>query len=705
MKSKRAPVKQPISKSIIRVDSRAKLRGEAQYVSDWEFENMLYARTFRSTKAKAKILSIEIPDIPEGYFIVDKNDVPGVNRMRTVVSDHPLFAEDNVQYIGQPILLVVGPDREGIDSIYSQIKPEYQEETPLLTLEEAEKHSKVFTDYNYKKEDPEKAFANAHRIIEDSFSTGYQEHVYLEPQGIAAEFKDDTLFVYGSMQCPFYVEGALMDAMDMPKEKIRVVQTVTGGAFGGKEEFPSLNGCHVAIAAKKTGHPVSMIYDRDEDILCSTKRHPSKVRFKAALDENDDLVGLDIDVLLNAGAYNGLSPVVLQRAIFSATNVYHIKNLNVRGRNYMTNVLPSGAYRGFGAPQTIFAIEMLFYNIAKKLGVDPLEYKMRHLLKQADSTCTGGCVREEVKMPEIIEKIVKSSDYYNKLKNNKKYQGIGISLFLHGCGFTGKGESVINGKIELIKNKDIVTFKVSSVEMGQGAETVLRKIVAETLEIPIEKVIYETVDTGKVPDSGPTVASRTTMIVGGLLQKTAMQMKERWDDLENLELTNNYKQPKYLSWDDENFRGDCYPVHSWGANVAEVEIDPVTYELTVKKLHAVFDVGVPIDERALIGQMEGGVVQGVGWATIEVMESDLGRLKQANLTDYKIPTSMDVPEIDCDFVLNPYEFGPFGAKCAGELSFVGSPPAVAAAVAHAMGKAINHLPITPEVLMEMDNED
>lgn len=698
-------MKQPISKSILRVDSRAKLRGEAQYISDWKFENMLFAKTLRSTKAKAKILSIELPEIPEGFFIVDKHDVPGANRMRTVISDHPLFAEDDVQYIGQPILLVVGPDRETIYSISSQIKIEYEEEEALFTLEEAEEKSTVFTDYSYTKEDPDTAFKNAHKIIEDTFSTGYQEHVYLEPQGIAAEMKGDTLFVYGSMQCPFYVKGALLDAMDMPEDKIRVVQSITGGAFGGKEEFPSLNGCHVAIAAKKTGHPISMIYDRDEDIMCSTKRHPSKTRLKAALDENNHIIALDIDIMLNAGAYNGLSPVVLQRAIFSATNVYNIKNLKVRGRNYMTNLLPSGAYRGFGAPQSLFALEMLFHNIAIKLGLDPLEYKMRHLLKQGDPTCTGGQVREKVVMPEIIEKIVKSSDYYNKLKNNKKYQGIGISLFLHGCGFTGKGETMINGEIILVKNKDIVTLKVSSVEMGQGAETALRKIVSETLEIPIEKVIYGKVDTGLIPDSGPTVASRTTMIVGGLLREASLEMKERWNEVEFLEISKKYEHPKYLSWDDENFHGDAYPVHSWGANIAEVEIDPVTYELTVTKLHAVFDVGVPIDERALIGQMEGGMVQGVGWATIEVMESYQGKLIHKNLTDYKIPTSMDVPEIDCDFVLNPYEFGPFGAKCAGELSFVGSPPAVAEAVANALRKPINHLPITPEKLMEIDHED
>ncbi|MCF7833007.1 MAG: xanthine dehydrogenase family protein molybdopterin-binding subunit [Candidatus Marinimicrobia bacterium] len=665
---------------------------------------MLYAKTVRSTKAKAKITAIKLPDIPKDYYVVDRNDVPGVNRMRTVVSDHPIFAEEDVQYIGQPILLVVGPDREIIYKIVSQIEIKYQEEEALFTLEEAEKRSTVFTDYNYKKSDPKKAFEQAVRIIEDEYSTGYQEHVYLEPQGIAAEYKDDTLFVYGSMQCPFYVKNALLETMALPEEKIRVVQTVTGGAFGGKEEFPSLNGCHVAVATHKTRQPVVMIYDRDEDILCSTKRHPSITRFKAGLDEYDQIIALDIDVLLNAGAYNGLSPVVLQRAIFSATNVYNIEHLNVRGRNFMTNLVPSGAYRGFGAPQTIFGIEMMFQDIALILGIDPLEYKMRHLLKQNDPTCTGGSIHEEVKMKEIVQKAVEQSDYYNKLKTNKKYQGIGISLFLHGCGFTGKGETLIKGKIILQKNKDVVILKVSSVEMGQGAETVLPKIVAHTLDIPIEKVIYETVDTGLIPDSGPTVASRTTMIVGGLLRECALEMKARWDEAETFEVSKIYKHPDFLHWDDDTFHGDAYPVHSWGANVAEVEIDPITYELTIKKITAVFDVGVPIDERALIGQMQGGIVQGIGWATIEVMKTANGKLIQKNLTDYKIPTSMDVPGIDCDFVLNPYEFGPFGAKCAGELSFVGSPPAVAAAVENALGKPIKDIPITPEMLMEIDND-
>ena len=698
-------MKESISKPIQRVDGPAKISGEAKYIDDMHFENQLYAKTLRSSRVKAKILSISKPELPEGYFIIDKDDVPGINRMRTVISDHPLFAEDTVEYVGQPILLVVGPDREIVLNILTQVVIEYKNLEPLHTLEEAEAGSKVFTDYHYEKGEPEKAFAGAVTVIEDEYRTGYQEHVYLEPQGMAAEYRGDTMFVYGSMQCPFFVEGALTEALGWDAGRIRVTQTVTGGAFGGKEEFPSLTACQVAIASLKTKQPVSMIYDRDEDIICTTKRHPSIVRYKAALNRDNDVIALDIDVLLNAGAYNGLSPVVLQRAIFSATGIYNFPHLNVRGRNFMTNNAPSGAYRGFGAPQTIFGTEMLMHNIAVKLGVDPLDYKIKHLIKRGDPTCTGGKIRDEVKLPEIIAKVMEMSGYHRKIQRHEKFKGIGISLFLHGCGFTGNGEQMIKGKITLKKSGENVILKVSSTEMGQGAETCLRKIVAYSLEISIGRVIYESVDTGLVPDSGPTVASRTTMIVGGLLHQASLELKDRWNEAEEIKISRIYQHPDYLDWDNDTFRGDAYPVYSWGANVAEIDIDPVTYEIDVKKISAVYDVGTPIDETTLKGQMQGGIAQGIGWATIEVMNIDKGKLVQRNLTDYKIPTSMDVPEIECEFISNPYEFGPFGAKCAGEMPLSGSAPAVAAAVSNALSVPIKSIPLTPEYLMELDKHE
>ena len=190
-----------------------------------------------------------------------------------------------------------------------------------------------------------------------------------------------------------------------------------------------------------------------------------------------------------------------------------------------------------------------------------------------------------------------------------------------------------------------------------------------------------------------------------MLQQAGLELKDRWHEADKIEVTRTYRHPDYIDWNNDTFQGDAYPTYSWGANVAEVEIDPVTYEIDVKKISAVYDVGLPIDETALRGQMQGGIVQGIGWATIEVMKTDEGRLIQKNLTDYKVPTSMDVPEVECDFINNPYEFGPFGAKCAGELPFVGSPPAVAAAVSNALGVPIRSIPITPEMLMEMDSDE
>ncbi|MCK4716362.1 MAG: molybdopterin-dependent oxidoreductase, partial [Candidatus Marinimicrobia bacterium] len=388
-----------------------------------------------------------------------------------------------------------------------------------------------------------------------------------------------------------------------------------------------------------------------------------------------------------------------------ATGVYNFPHLKVRGRNFKTNNVPSGAFRGFGAPQTIFGTEMLMHDIAVKLGTDPLDYKIKHLLKRGDPTCTSGKIRDEVKLPEIIEKVEKMSGYRRNIEKHKKFKGVGLSLFLHGCGFTGKGEAIIKGKIVLKKNGDCVTLKVSSVEMGQGAETCLRKIVAHTLSLPMEKVTCETIDTGLIPDSGPTVASRTTMIVGGLLRRASLELKDRWNEADEIEISKTYKHPDFLSWDDDKFEGDAYPTYSWGANVAEIEIDPVTYEIDVKKITAVYDIGVPIDKKTLIGQMQGGIVQGIGWATIEVMNTKKGNLVQSNLTDYKVPTSMDIPEIECEFIENPYEFGPFGAKCAGELPFVGAAPAIAAAASNALSVSIKNIPITPEYLMELDKHE
>ena len=693
-----------ISSSIPRLDADKKIAGQAEYVGDMTMENLLHARTVRSSKAHARILNIHVPELPAGYDVVNYKDVTGNNRMQTVVSDHPLFAEDTVNYIGQPILFIIGPSKEKTAELASQVTVEYEELAPVSTIEEAEQTKNTHVAYDYSKGDPESAFSEASKIITDEYRTGQPEHLYLETNGVIARYENGKVIVYGSFQCPYFVKNAVIYATNLPEERVRVVQTVTGGAFGGKEEFPSLLAAQAANAALKSQQSVRLILDRKEDMEASTKRHPSVMKYRAALNENNEITALEIDITFDGGAYATISPVVLQRAMFTATGVYNFPGLIVKGRVAKTNKVPSGAFRGFGSPQVLFGIEQLMNRIAVETGNAFLPFKKRYFLEKGDTTATGGKMWGDVKIREVLNKINEMSGYEKKKQSPGSNRGVGVSFFLHGCGFTGKGEVDISGEVILKKKGNKVSIHTSNVEMGQGASTTLIKIVAYSLSIPEEDVDFVQQDTDAVPDSGPTVASRTAMIIGGLVKKACNRLLEQWHE-EETEVKEVYKHPDYVTWDNDKFQGDAYPIYSWGANVAEVEVDPVTCEVKVEKLWGVFDIGVALDEEIIKGQMQGGMLQGLGFAYLEKMTSDKGKLGQLNLTDYTIPTALDVPEIELDFVENPYEFGPFGAKCAGELPLSGVAPALAEAVGQALNITVHEAPMTPEYLKERYHED
>lgn len=704
-----------INKTIKRVDAKDKIEGRVKYLCDLDFKDLVYAKTLRSSRPRAKILSIDVPKLPHGYHIVDKHDVLGKNRVEIIFDDQPFFAEDVVNYIGEPILLVVGPNKEVILDIISSIKVNYQDMDPILNIEEAEsgtknplyKKNNCFADYQYTKGNIDEIINQSTNFIEDEYKTGYQEHVYLETQGMIGKYENDKVTIYGSMQCPFYIKNAVEQGLGWDEKRVRIIQTPTGGGFGGKEDYPSLIAGHVAFAAVKVKKPVQLLLDREEDISFTTKRHPSLIKIKTYFDSNNKIIARDIDIKLDAGAYAGLSSVVLQRAMFSITGVYNIPNLKVRGRAFSTNNVVSGAFRGFGAPQAFFAIEMHMENIANKVGINSLELKKKYLLKKGDTSSTQGLFQYDISLNEIIDEIEKISNYKKryekKPKKKNKLKGVGCSLFYHGCGFTGSAEQkLIKSKIKLRKHANgIVEIIVSSVEMGQGVSTTLRKIVAQVLEIPIEKITYNNPDTDKVPDSGPTVASRTIMIVGKLLEDGARDMKKIWNKYPEFEVEKIYKHPQNMKWDDEKLKGNTYQAYSWGANMVEVEIDPVAYEINVTGIWAVYDIGKAIDEKIVQEQIEGGIIQGLGHGTIEVMKVKNGMLLQKNMTDYIIPTSKDFPNIKSKLIENPYEHGPFGAKGLGELTFVGAPVAIALAVQNALGIPIKQIPVTPEYLMEV----
>ncbi|HEX2953783.1 MAG TPA: xanthine dehydrogenase family protein molybdopterin-binding subunit, partial [Bacillota bacterium] len=648
-------------------------------------------------------------------FIVDRHDIPGKNRVKVIIEDQPVFAEDQVNYIGEPILLVVGHDKTDILKILKEIRVAYEDIPPVLTLEEAEQSElfpifgddNCFVTYAHCHGDVDTAFKTAETIIENEYRTGYQEHIYLETQGVLATYEKSRVSVFGSIQCPFYVKNALISALGFESDRIRVVQTTVGGAFGGKEDYPSLIACQAAVAALKTGKPVQLLLDRLEDIEVTPKRHPSVIKIRTALNEHHRIIALEADIRLNAGAYMGLSNVVLQRAMFNIAGVYSVPNIRIKGRAVATNTVPNGAFRGFGAPQSIFAMEMHMDGVARELGLDPLEFKVNHMAKKGDLTATGGTFRHDIKLVELIAAVDTMSGYREKIKefNTRKegpYRGIGLAMVLHGCGFTGSGErDHIKARVKLRKlSHDRVEILVANVDMGQGLKTCLKKVVAKRLGLPMENIIYENPDTDRVPDSGPTVASRTTMIVGKLLANAAKRLKERWYEGGFIEVTESYKHPPEMQWDDTTFLGDAYPAYSWGVVAVEVEIDPVTYEIETKGTWAAFDIGTAIDRRIIRGQIEGGLLQGLGYGSLEVMQGKAGRVQQRSVTDYIIPTAMDAPKIASQLIDNPYDQGPFGAKGAGELTLVGGAPALAAAVGNALGIRIDRLPVTPEYLME-----
>lgn len=709
-----------ISDPVVRTDFEEKISAVSRYVDDLTFKDMLYAKTVRSQRTRAKIKNITVPYLDDGYFTVDYKDIPASNIVKEILDDQPFFANGEVNFIGEPLMLIVGTDPHKVAELAEKVVIDYEDLTPVLSYEDSLRKDIIpiygldncFAEYEISRGNVGKAFAQAERVVEKTYETGYQEHIYMEPQGMIAVYENRTITVYGSMQCPYYIKHALEKAFGWNSERIRIVQTTTGGAFGGKEEFPSIIAGHAAFAAFKTGKPVKLIYEREEDIISTTKRHPSVITVKTALDSNQKITAVDIDIKLNAGAYAGLSSVVLQRAMFCSTGVYNFENFIIKGKAYATNTVPTGAFRGFGGPQAIFAIETHMNTLAFMLHQDVIDFKSRYMVKAGDKTTTGGTFRGSLKLPEIVNRVKEMADYKNlcseKNSVNSIKKGVGFSIFLHGCGFTGSGEQqVIKASTVLKKNYDgTVSIFISNVEMGQGLGTVMRKIVASSLGIDISTVIYTAVDTDKVPDSGPTVASRSTMIVGGLLVKACEELKQRWDEEGIVEVQADYQQPSWLEWDNELLKGDAYPSYSWGADIALVSVDTLTYELSIEKIWTVMDIGIPIDTNTLCGQIEGGILQGVGYSSCEVMSMKEGRILQKNLTDYIIPSSKDSVDISLDYIINPYENGPFGAKGAGEIPFLGVGPAVAGAVLDAIKKPVYKLPLTAEYLMEViENED
>ncbi len=731
-----------IGRSITRKEGRAKVTGQARYVDDLSPDGMLHGVTVRSPIARGRITAITFdPAVPwDEFVIVTAADIPGHNRVKLIADDQPYLASGVVNHAEEPVVLIAHRDRAIADDARRRVTIDIEPLRPVLSIDEAlsGRHviwgaDNVFKRYAVSKGDVDHAFAAAPIVVEGEYETGAQEQLYIEPNGmLAVADPAHGVTVWGSMQCPYYIHRALAGLFNLPGEAIRVVQMETGGGFGGKEEFPSVIAGHAALLAWKAGRPVKMIYGRTEDMLCTTKRHPSRTRHRTAVSADGRLLAMDIDFTIDGGAYCTLSPVVLSRGTIHAAGPYSCANVRVSGRAVATNVPPHGAFRGFGAPQSLFALERHMDKVAAAVGLTPEDFRRRNFIKVGDTLAVGQTITEPVDMPALLDRALLLSGYHDKRARFTREnpgravkKGIGLAAFMHGAGFTGSGELHLSSVVAVEATVEgTIRVLSASTEIGQGTNTIFSQIAAEALGIDCADIDVVQPDTSIVPDSGPTVASRTCMVVGKLVETAALGVKHALIDsgylpplysraefqlackryveaLGSLRGSAQYQPPPGLSWDDEKYVGDAYGTYGWAVYVAEVSVDTRTWETRVDDFVAVQEVGKVINPTLAAGQIEGGVAQGIGWALYEDVVWREGRMANPQMTNYIMPTSMDLPPIRVYFEEVPYPYGPGGAKGIGELPMDGPAPAIFNAVAHATGVDVTRLPLTPERLMAL----
>jgi len=771
-----------VGQAVRRVEANDKVSGALRYVDDLPFDG-LWGVTVRTSAPRGVLRAISLdPGFDWSEFtIVTWKDVPGTNRVALIEQDQPFLVEEGGEFRHrhEPVALVAHASAERAREGARHVTLAWDPLPAVLDFEAGDPSTNTLapaliqrgTDNTFKRyhmlkgegsEALDAAVAQGAVLVEGTYRTAAQEQAYIEPNGFIGRVDRDVtggggtrVIVEGSHQCPYYVHKAMVLLFGLPAEQVRVIQTPTGGGFGGKEDFPSVIAGHAALLAWKAGRPVKIIYDRAEDMVCTTKRHPSRVRFRTAVWPDGRLAAVVIDVLFDGGAYNTVTPVVLSRGAIHSGGPYRCDHFEITARAVLTNTPPHGAFRGFGAPQTLFALECHMDRVAERLGLDPVELRRKNLLVAGDTMSTGQRFKDPVALDALMDDALAKADWPSKRAAYDAFnaeaartgsplrKGIGLATFMHGAGFTGSGEVFLDSRVKVQGLPDgRVEVCVANTEIGQGATTIFAQVAADALGLPIEAIAVATPDTDRVPNSGPTVASRTAMVVGHLVARACDDLVAKLVETDALRDTDRshgrelrvsaqavglgrhypperlqaavraavatqgrvegwarYEAPPGILWDDKLYRGDAYGAYAWATYVADVEVDLDTGATRCVDFVASQEIGRVLNPTLAAGQIEGGVVQAIGWALLEDCFWRDGAMLNGTLTNYIIPTSADVPPIRVFFSEAPYDYGPFGAKGIGELPMDGPAPAILNAIAHATGLRIDHAPATPERVM------
>ena len=747
-----------IGAGVPRPDAVGKVLGTTRYVDDLAFPGMLHGWVVRSPHPHARVLSVDARAAlvrDDVRCVVTHEDVPGRNVVHVVYDDQPALARDVVRYIGEPVALVAAESRRAAKEAAALVEVAYAElpavtdtaaalqpDAPVIVADPAaaEGGGNLFNEMVLHKGDADAGFAAADVVVEGTYETGYQEHAYIEPQGAVAVPEEDGITLYGSMQCPFYVQGAVAKVLGLPMAKVRVVQAATGGAFGGKEDVPSQICSLAALMAWTSRCPVKLVLERGEDILTTSKRHPARVRYRTGATADGTLTAIDVEVTLDAGAYQTLSSAVLWRSLCTAAGPYRIPHVTVRARSVATNTVPNGAFRGFGSPQVIFPHETQMDRLAAALRLDRAEIRRRNVLVAGDRSSTEQELKDSVGIADTLDRAVELFEWNRRKADVAAFnachedvrRGLGVACVIYGVGLGGKAPFLDKaGATMKLETDGSVTIAVGTVEMGQGLTGSLVQIAAEALGIPVERVRMAPVDTSRVPDSGPTVASRGTMMSGLAVLDAARKLRERieavasaegidpadissrWEDIASAFWMSNrdpavegWAKTEPVSWDPETGLGDAYSVYAYATHAAEVEVDTATGEVDVVDFVAVHDSGRILNRTLATGQVQGGVAQGIGFALMEDIPRRGGQLQVNGLTTYRLPTIRDVvTDMGVDFVEAAFPAGPYGAKGIGEVPLMAAHVAVANAVSDAAGTSAQRYPLDPDTVTRLLSMD
>ncbi len=744
-----------IGRSPLRVDGREKVTGAARYGQDLRLAGMLYAKVKHAEYPHAEIRKIDTArakKVKGVAAVLTAADVPGRIAFGALVNDNQPLAKDKVRYLGDAVAVVAAETEAAAAEAVSLIKVRYRELPAVFDPREALEPSAPqiheggnrIVHHKTRKGDIEIGFRDADLIIERSYSTQRVDHTYIEPEVVVASLDPDgTLTVEGSHQNIYSIRAAVAAVLGLPLSRVRIVQAALGGSFGGKDDCMSVLSCRAGLLALKTGRPVMLANTREDSLLESYKRHPYFLDYRVGVKKDGTLTAMEIRIVADGGAYSSMTAFVTWRSVVHATGPYRVPHVKTDVYGAYTNNTYTGAFRGFGSPQITFAYESLMDEIAGELKMEPLEFRMKNILRDGDITATGQKLNHTVSVGQALEAATSAAGWTEKRRRFPEEnrgrlpkRGIGLACSYRGVALGAEGIDA-TGAIVKIHPDGSVDLTTGLVEMGQGLKTVFSQIAASELGLPIEKIQYRRTDTSSIVDGGPTVASRSTIIGGSAVRKAAIAAREKLcraaaeklraapeelaaNDGKILVRTDpersvDFREAAALAlaagmnlssfawhvsppiwWDEEAGKGNAYFTYVYACQVAEVEVDPETGKISVLEVWAAHDVGKAINPEAVRGQICGGVATAIGYGTLEEVELVEGVTKTINLDEYLIPTAMDVGKIHSIILENEDKCGPYGAKCIAEPTAELCAPAIANAVAHAAGKRIRDLPLNLE---------